>query len=507
MDRGEPSGVQFPADERGRRSSLVFGRGVMAAAAAAASPELARSIAGEGDWRHAYPGHLRELVAAGLGSCEAAHGIARAGLNALHEGLEFVGRGGCRSLRAAMAAAGEDRPLATVRLRGSSREAPRLTVPYRGQSLSGDALRGQLDRWVRAQVAEPSFAEAVGEVIDHPEWLDLSDWRIALLGAGAEVGPLAVLAGWRAKLMLVDVPEPRRWARIVRLATAGNGEVQLPLAAERDGPDDDPVARAGADLTREAPRIAAWLAECDGPLVVGGYAYLDGEAHVRVAAAMDAIVERLMAGSAAVVPACLLTPTDVHAVPAAAVEAARRGWTAGGTRRLLRTALHLTSGGRFFARNYPDDAPRGKAGEGIADALVQQQGPNYALAKRLQQWRMTLTGAAGRRLSVHVAPAARTRSVMKNRALAAAYRGAHHFGVEIFEPDCANALMAALLVRDLRRPPPAASVHPGERVMEAALHCGLWRLPYAARSALPLAALLGLVGGGSGGPPLRRDDD
>ena len=52
-------------------------------------------------------------------------------------------------------------------------------------------------------------------------------------------------------------------------------------------------------------------------------------------------------------------------------------------------------------------------------------------------------------VSINIAPPTRTRSVLKNRALAAAYAGAHHFGVEIFEPATFQVLMTALLVYDL----------------------------------------------------------
>ena len=58
----------------------------------------------------------------------------------------------------------------------------------------------------------------------------------------------------------------------------------------------------------------------------------------------------------------------------------------------------------------------------------------------------------GVRTSLNVAPSTATRSVVKNKALAAAYAGAGRFGLEIFEPDTSNAIMAALLVHDLRNP-------------------------------------------------------
>jgi hypothetical protein len=138
--------------------------------------------------------------------------------------------------------------------------------------------------------------------------------------------------------------------------------------------------------------------------------------------------------------------------------------------------------------NYP--AP---ADPGICDSLVAQQGPNYALAKRVQRWRATTARAAGRTVSLTVAPMTRTRSVLKNRALAAAYAGAHAFGVEVFDPPTSNTLMAALLVHDLRHPSPARA-HPWHDEAAGAAHGGVWRVAYAPRSALGLAALVGLGG-------------
>jgi hypothetical protein len=94
-------------------------------------------------------------------------------------------------------------------------------------------------------------------------------------------------------------------------------------------------------------------------------------------------------------------------------------------------------------------------------------------------------------VSMNVAPPTRTRSVVKNRALAAAYAGAHRFGVEVFEPATANVLMAALLVHDLHTGGGPVHDHPWRDEAFEAAHGGLWRSPYAPRSALGLAALLG----------------
>ena len=53
---------------------------------------------------------------------------------------------------------------------------------------------------------------------------------------------------------------------------------------------------------------------------------------------------------------------------------------------------------------------------------------------------------------------------MKNRAFAAAYAGSRWFGMEVFAPATANALMAALLVHDLRNP--AAGANPAVTALQ-----------------------------------------
>ncbi len=67
------------------------------------------------------------------------------------------------------------------------------------------------------------------------------------------------------------------------------------------------------------------------------------------------------------------------------------------------------------------------------------------------------------------------------------------FGVEVFEPATSNTLMAALLVHELRNPAPPGP-HPWRDEAAYAAHSGVWRVAYAPRSALGLAALIGLAG-------------
>jgi hypothetical protein len=221
--------------------------------------------------------------------------------------------------------------------------------------------------------------------------------------------------------------------------------------------------------------------------VVGNYVYADGATNARVSVAVDELTTRLQEGRDDVALAFLATPTDVFAVPGEAVEQSTRAYEGRTVRsKTLGRPLRALSGGRLLRRNYVAGAD-----PGINDSLVPQQGPNYALAKRLQRWRATVARHDGATVSMNVAPPTRTRSVVKNRALAAAYAGAHRFGVEVFDPATSNVLMAALLVHDLHTDGGPRHEHPWEDEAYAAAHGGLWRAPYAPRSALGLAALLG----------------
>jgi hypothetical protein len=356
-----------------------------------------------------------------------------------------------------------------------------LSLPYRGQRLRGDALARQLDRWVDGGIVEPSCAEAVRLVAANPDWLDLSDRRVVVLGAGAEMGPVHALLRWGGEVVAVDLSRPPIWRRLREVARRYGGRLQVPVR----GTGGELAERAGADLLQELPAVARWLRGIEGQLVLGSYAYADGAVHVRVAAAADALTAHLLRHRGDTAVASLATPTDVYAVPAEAVAHSARTYL---HRATLTRPLRWLSAGRLLSRNYPPAAD-----PGIIDCLVRQQGPNYALAKRIQRWRATVARAEGRTVSLTVAPMTRTRSVLKNRILAAAYAGAHVFGVEVFEPATSNTLMAALLVHDLRNPATPRE-HPWRDEAAAAAHGGVWRVAYAPRSALGLAALVGLGG-------------
>ncbi len=493
MSGDEPARVAFPVSADGHRSTTALGRAVVADALVQVDSAAARGAEQETNWRAGYPTHFRKLIEAGLASRQAAMTVARDGLASLHQRMRAAGPDGGETGLDALVSAPARRAVATITVTGSGVAEDELAVPYRGERLRGDALLRRLEAWVTGGVIEPSCAEAIRAVAAHPEWLALPGRTVAVLGAGAEVGPLPVLLNWGVRVIGADLARPAIWPRVLETARRGGGTLLVPVAGDKPGQrlpeagDDDALARcAGVDLTADVPAVADWLAEVDGPLVLGNYVYADGAANVRVCSAVDALTVRLQAARPDLALAFLATPTDVFAVPADAVAQSARAYAnRSPAAKLAEWPLRTLSGGRLLRRAYLSGAE-----PGICDGQVPQQGPNYALAKRLQRWRATVAGDGGTLVSLNVAPPTRTRSVTKNRVLAAAYAGAHRFGVEVFEPATCKTLMAALLVHDLNTGGPRQD-HPWQDEAHAAAHGGLWRIAYAPRSALGIAALLG----------------
>jgi hypothetical protein len=205
---------------------------------------------------------------------------------------------------------------------------------------------------------------------------------------------------------------------------------------------------------------------------------------VTTTGAFDALATGLLGSRPDSSIAFLATPTDAYLVPDETVAAARAAYADRRLRKLIQAPLQTLSGGRLFAPAYT-------SADGVVDVLVKQQGPNYALAKRLQRWRGLIAREQGHTVSFNVAPATWTRSVTKNRILAAAYAGAHHHGIEIFPADTCRVLMAAMLVHDLNEPA-SLEGHPERLFSDCAAHGGLWRAAYEPRSVLGVAALEGL---------------
>jgi hypothetical protein len=461
-------GVSFPTD-----SSTAAARTIMADALRSADPVGARHVEDDTNWRRGYLSHFRRAVEAGLTDTDAALSIAANGLDSAHSIMRFDDM----PLGDAIARGPRRNPLTAQVLSGAAAADEEFTLPYRDRRLRGAELIEQLGAWVDRGIITQSCADAVVNVQQNPEWLRLEGRTVVVLGAGAEMGPYRALQRWGAQVAAVDLERDAIQARIRDVARDGAGRTALPLR---------PDGTVGANLLTELPELADWLLTLDGQLVLGNYCYADGGTHVRLSMAADALGQHLVAQRPDTALAFLATPTDAFVAPVEEVDRANAQFKRRGPARVARLGVRAVSAGRLLQRNYPPVSR-----PAVCDALVPQQGPNYALAKRLQRWRATTARAQGTAVSLNVAPATRTRSVVKNKALAAAYAGAHRFGVEIFDPATSNTLMAALLVHDLNNPAPPSQA-PWQDEANQAAHGGLWTAAYHPRSALGLAAVLGI---------------
>merc|ERR1712224_961431 len=88
----------------------------------------------------------------------------------------------------------------------------------------------------------------------------------------------------------------------MKAACTSAGKLVFPVKCEPTADADELAKAAGADLMSDAPEIAAWLkdflaSEKAKSVTIGVYTYLDGDAHVRVSLACDAIIQELIAST------------------------------------------------------------------------------------------------------------------------------------------------------------------------------------------------------------------
>tara|TARA_R110002050_G_scaffold184332_2_gene317804 strand:+ start:681 stop:1244 length:564 start_codon:yes stop_codon:yes gene_type:complete len=130
----------------------------------------------------------------------------------------------------------------------------------------------------------------------------------------------------------------------------------------------------------------------------------------------------------------------------------------------------------------------------LHNGLVNFQGPNYALAKSLQNWRAILLHHSGAQVSANYAPPAKTNSVMHSATAAKALKGASYFHpLAAFEPETVAPLMAKLMISDLLFPGSDGDINPYDIFRSNAFHGGSWRCAWSYDSIGTAAFLLGSV--------------
>ncbi|OTG83790.1 hypothetical protein [Acinetobacter sp. ANC 4648] len=495
-------GLHFPLNPLTNKASTSHvGKEIIAEALSIVDHKISQQLLTEKNWRKNYPIYFKALVTHGIRAVNNPITIAKQGLHKAQHSFEFH-RTGQRYLFKDVMSIPAIQQLHTAKITGESQAQPEWYIPYHGQKLQGQSLLDQIQKWQNSGIIEASHAQALREMNAHPEWFDLSNRTMVLFGAASEAGPLTWLSRWKANIIAIDLPNEKIWDKILTTIKSGNATLYAPSLepVDANAPIDQLKTKLGTNLLTHIPEIAHWLIQNPCPLDLAAIAYLDGEKHVRVSMAMDSIMSYVSQHKPDSSLMYMCTPTDIYAVPEEVIEGSIQKFNnRSKIEKAVSKGISILSMKQLFKDNNQQliSSDNGKV-YGIADCLVLEQGPNYALAKRIQQWRATLARHQGQHVSINIAPSTTTHSVTKNPLLKAAFNGADLFNVEAFQPETTNAIMAALWVHDLQNPvsvanPNTPMQHPLELMMEGANHGGLWRVPYLARTALPFAAIYGFA--------------
>ena len=129
------------------------------------------------------------------------------------------------------------------------------------------------------------------------------------------------------------------------------------------------------------------------------------------------------------------------------------------------------------------------------------QGPNYMLAKTLQNWRAMVAREDNKcRVSVNMAPMSSTESVMHVASVARAVRGMKMCPpITCYEPITAMGMMGLLVIYDLcsstsQANPAVVLRNPYDIFASLGVHGGFWRAPFSNESIGKSAYVLDLVG-------------
>lgn len=502
------AGVEFPLDPTtNTRSTTSVNQGAFAASVAEVDKDASAACSREKNWRFGYAKHVVRNVEICCASNEQCVKVAKAGLRYIHNNFEFVlPTQKAVPVSEAMKMEGS---FYTHVITGQRSIDPNFDfyIPYQKfesndvVNLKGDALQRQLDKWVARGTIESDTRDAILNVARNKSCYTsgLKDKRFVLLGAGAAMGPLRVLLELGATVIAVDLDREQIWKRLVSLVRSSPGTMIIPCKKPSNeiAGDDDLVKCCGADLLSATPQIANWLAaqEQGKQLVIGGYAYLDSALFVRLAVAMDAIMESVLRVRKDAAIAFLCSPTDVFVTEDDCHDARKKALkNAPLWQKLLKAVLPK----RMLVPNAIRQTD-GKDGTkySIVDGLVVAQGPNYALAKRIQHWRCVVAREEGHVVSTNIAPSTATASVVHNTQFAAAYGGMKFFKpMEVVYQDFSNSFMTALLINDVTNQKsvsnPSISIGNHIRMFSrTSAHFGIWRMAFKCGSIGEVSAMIG----------------
>jgi hypothetical protein len=400
-------------------------------------------------------------------------------------GLVFRDDAGARALGAHLA---ETKPGVSLQQAAGGRgPVPNdwFQVPFQGMLYRNERLAGLVDRLHRAHdLSDSAHAALTTAVAGGANAHALAGRRFAVLGAGAELAPTAMLLEAGADVLWIDRAEPEKWLLQRFGARQPAGRLFVPAG--------------GACLLTSPLRVAAAIEAfaagegLDGtaaPVHLGLFAYAPGRGReLRLTGVMDAIVRALPPAIVASV-AMYISPTTPGEVVGSDIEAAQRRrreaplWQ----RVLLKTGAlsgpgHVEYGGRAVARG-----------------VVPLQGPTYQaaqyLTKMMSAEAVATRGLGGDEEAVKVPVSANVAGITATKSLEhplfqAAFIGAPKFNIHIFEPATTRALSALLMLHDI--------LGEGSREQELdalnrrQIHGGVYSHPWFFDQAIRAGAVIGL---------------
>ena len=416
-----------------------------------------RSLA---EFRKIYPSYLPRFELA-----RALNGkrleVARTLVTASNELLAFTSDSETLALASVLEGSATSLPLEQISYAGAPGWVPQVVYDgrrWQGSEI-GDLATTLADRDVMTQAAARQLLSLCRDSLDNGQ-LDLSDRKIVMLGAGAEMAPTRLFLEAGAEVLWIDVvPPPESWTELAGMSG------RLWFSPE------------GADLLRQPDRILATIkAFSDGSSVdLGLYAYAPGQLReIRLTQAMNAIVDALPRPLLRSVTT-LISPTTPTLLSDEECEARKVRLDKAPFWQRSLAAL------RFFGRA---GLAVGSSPCDVTQTVVGIQGLSYQAAQYLGKTLVAEVWAAdGLRVSANTAAITRTRS-MDHPVFAAAFEGAQAFGVETMTPRQSRALNGMLAVSDWLQP---TQPKPGE----VRLHGAVQALPYVLEEALRVAALIG----------------
>ncbi|CAD7933855.1 unnamed protein product [Amoebophrya sp. A120] len=438
-------GIDWPEECEGKTTGpakLVWA----ACAEVGGSPELAKRIMKEKNWRFGYPAHIQE-VAELLAKPDKAVPIAKQGLKNLREQLIFRDKDlNCKSLEeVARQPVPKKQDYFTTKIaqaqeRQTVPDQFRIPIPYQGANLANEALSTQLHSWANYGTCEPDCILKITKA-EQKLWALQNKWFV-LLGAGSELGPLEPLLEAGANVIAIRTRRAKEWEKMEEFAkkTKHGGKLFIPV--------NKGLSASGADILAEPLEIRNWILEIltensVSEVTIGMYTYLDAEAHVRVTLGCDLIMEgvqteMLKRNQANVVRFAYLCtnsmPLPIGKEAFESIEVNR------GAAPLAVRASRCP--GNNVSEIVEDDMY-------LYHCIFEAQGPNYILAKFAQLWRAVVATQTSP-VSLNVAPACYTVSVTHAPTMKYLLNAMHLLAPqEAFQPETARSLMFHLLAFDV----------------------------------------------------------